>query len=112
MRTIHELLHQALACGDRCGVKYVRSKHLTGDVLQDLATTTYNYLLAHADSDRSSGKLVYRDGIESWWRQAGDLSDEEFTRLYRLRGDVVMKLTADGMVFRPHPRSVPLYVYR
>jgi hypothetical protein len=25
---------------------------------------------------------------------------------------VVMKLTADGMVFRPHPRSVPLYVYR
>lgn len=107
---VANLLHEALGIGDDLGLAQIRGRHLPGDVMAALVTQTHAYALAHAEADTSDGWLVFREGILPWWREAGDLTDHDEGRIFHLRTDVVKQLTDQGLAYRRHPRSTPLYV--
>jgi hypothetical protein len=111
MRPVADLLREALRDADEQGRVQVNGGHLTDDAMADLVAQTYRYALEHAD-ESSDGWLVFRGGIASWWCQEADLPIGDFDRLYKLRTDVVKRLTDQRLAYRRSPRSVPLYVRR
>jgi hypothetical protein len=111
MRQITDLLREALRHGDEQGRTQIRGKHLPEDLFTDLAAHTHRHALEHAEGG-AQGWLTFKDGIEGWWTRAGGLADGEFTRLYKLRSDVVRHLTEQGLAYRPNPRSTLLPVRR
>jgi hypothetical protein len=109
MRQLADLLHEALRHGDAQGRTQIRGKHLPERLFADLAAQTHRYALEHADGV-GEGWLTFKEGIDGWWIRAGHLADGEFSRLYKLRTDVVMRLTEQGLAYRPNPRSTLLHV--
>ena len=110
MQSVADLLHRALQIGDEGGRVQIRLQHLPDDVGADLVKQTHAYALAHVAGDSPDGWLIFREGIEPWWCDAACLSKAEFRRLFRLRTDVVKRLTDQGLASRQHPRSTLLYV--
>jgi len=112
MQPVEDLLREALRNEDEQGHAQVRGRHLRDDLMADLAKQTHLYALEHAADPTPDGWLIFREGIASWWCQAADLTNEEFSRLHMLRADVVKRLTERGLAYRRHPRATPLYVRR
>jgi hypothetical protein len=112
MQPVADLLREALRNGDEQGRAQIRGQHLPEDLMADLVKQTYRYALEHASGDPADGWLTFREGIEPWWREAADLTDDEFGRLFHLRTDVVRRLTEQRLAYRRHPRSVVLHVRR
>ena len=112
MQPVADLLRRALREGDEQGRTQIRSHHLPDDLVADLAKQTHQHALKHAAGDSSDGWLVFRDGIEPWWRKAAGLTDDEFTQLYKLVTDVVKRLTEQGLAERRPPHSRLLCVRR
>jgi hypothetical protein len=111
MRPVADLLREALRHGDEQRRTQILGKHLPEGLLADLAAQTHRYALEHAE-DAGDGRLIFKEGIYGWWTGEGDLAHSEFSRLVRLRTDVVKRLTDQGLAKRPHPQSVPFYVRR
>jgi len=111
MPKIADLLHEALRHGDEQGRTQILGKHLPEHLFADLAEQTYQYALEHAE-DAGEGGLIFKEGIEGWWTQAGDLAKGEFSRLHKLRSDVMRRLTKQDLASRPNPRSTLLHVRR
>jgi hypothetical protein len=111
MRQIADVLCEVLRHGDEQGRSQVRARHLPEQLLNDLAGQTHLYAIEHS-RDAGEGWLVFGEGIEGWWTQAGSLAEGQFKRLYMLRADVVQRLTEQGLAYRPNPRSTLLYVRR
>jgi hypothetical protein len=111
MRQIADLLREALRHGDEQGRIQIRGKHLPEHLFADLTAQTHRYALEHAE-DAGEGWLTFKEGIEGWWTRAGDLANGEFNRLYKLRTDVVKRLTDERLACRPNPRSTWLHVRR
>jgi hypothetical protein len=109
MRQIADLLREALRHGDAQGRTQIRGEHLPERLFAELVVQTHRYALEHAD-DAGEGWLIFKEGIEGWWSRAGRLADGEFGRLYKLRTDVVKRLTEQGLACRPNPRSTLLRV--
>ena len=109
MQSVADLLHRALREGVELDLAQVRSHHLPDDLVADLATQTHQHALDNAEGDSSDGWLVYRDGIEPWWREEAGLDadpaddDDKFTHLYKLVTDVVKLLTDKGLAERQPP---------
>jgi hypothetical protein len=110
MRPVADLLREALREGDEQGRTQIRGQHLRDDVLADLAKQTHLHALKHAAEDSSDGWLIFREGIQPWWRAEAGLTQDECGRLFHLRTDVVKRLTEQGLASRRHPRSTSLYV--
>jgi hypothetical protein len=110
MRPLADLLHEVLQIGDVNGVTQIRRRHLPDAVMAELVKQTHEHALANAAGDAPDGWLAFRGGIEPWWRDAGDLTKDEFGRVFHLRTDVVEQLTTQGLAYRRHPRSTLLYV--
>jgi hypothetical protein len=111
MRQIGDLLREALRHGDEQGRTQIRGKHLPEGLFADLAAQTHQHALEHAEG-AGDGWLTFNEGIEGWWTRAGELADGEFSRLYKLRTDVIKRLTEHGLAYRPNPRSTLLRVRR
>jgi hypothetical protein len=109
---VADLLHEALRIGDDGGLTQIRGRHLPEGLMAALVKQTHEYALAHAAAGTPDGWLVYRDGIEPWWRKAGDLTNHDCARMFHLRTDVVKQLAEQGLADRRHPRSTLLYVRR
>jgi hypothetical protein len=108
---VADLLREVLRIGDDQGRTQIRGRHLPAGVMADLVDQTHKYALVHAtDADAPEGWLVYREGIAPWWRTAADLTDDEGYRIHNLRSDVVKQLTDQGLAYRRHSQSTPLYV--
>ena len=112
MEPVENLLREVLRIGDERGVTQIRARHLPDAVMADLMQQTHAYALAHAAKADLHGWLIFREGIEPWWREEGGLTKGEFSRVYLLRTDVVKRLTTQGLASRHHPRSTLLYVRR
>lgn len=112
MQPIADLLRDALREGDEQGRTQIRSRHLPGDIVAELAKQTYQHVLNHAAGESSDGWLIFRGGIEAWWRDEAGLTKGEFSRLFHLRTDIVKRLTEEGLACRSRPRSNLLYVRR
>ena len=110
MRSLADLLHEVLHIGDVNGVTQIRRRHLPESVMAELVKQTYEHALADAVGDAADGWLTFHGGIEPWWRETGNLTKDEFSRLFHLRTDVVEQLTMHGLAYRRHPRSTLLYV--
>ena len=110
MRSLAELLREALLAGDEQARIQVRRQHLPADVAAELDAMTDERFLAGAAGDSPDGWLTYKEGIEGLWRGAAGLTKDEFGRLFHLRTDVVKQLAEQGLVYRPGPRSNLLYV--
>jgi hypothetical protein len=109
MRQIADLLREALQHGDSQSRTQIRGKYLPECLFAELAVQTHRYALERAD-DSGEGWLIFKEGIEGWWSGAGRLADGEFSRLYKLRTDVVKRLTEQGLACRQNPRSTLLRV--
>src|SRR5580704_4552563 len=101
MRSLADLLHEALRAGDEQGLTQVRRQHLPADVAVELEVATYEHALAGAAGVAPDGWLTYREGIEGLWRGAAGLTKGEFGRVFHLRTDVVKQLAEQGLVYRP-----------
>jgi hypothetical protein len=109
--TMADLLSEVLRMGDESGVRYVRSWHVPEETFAKLAYLTHEHALTVGREGSSVGERIW-DGIQPWWRDEGDLSEQEADRLYKLRGDVVVWLAEQGLASpRSHPRSNPLHVW-
>jgi len=111
VKQIADLLHEALRHGDEQGRTQIRGRHLPECLLADLAALTHRHALEHAEG-AGEGWLTFKEGIEGWWTRAGHLEAGEFSRLHKLRSDVVRHLTDQDLARRPHPRSTLLHVRR
>jgi hypothetical protein len=106
-----DLLREVLRMGDESGVTYVRSKHVPEETLAQLAYLTHDHAVAAGRQESSAGDRIYDGGIQPWWRDEGNLSEEEAARLFHLRSDVVAWLEEQGLASRPDPRSTLLHVW-
>ena len=111
MRSVADLLREALRHGDEQGRSLILGKHLPEGLFADLAAQTHRYALEHAE-DAGDGWLIFKDGIYGWWTREGGLADSDFSRVFHLRTDVVKRLMDQGLAWRRHPQSVPFYVRR
>lgn len=104
-----DLLGEVLQIDDVIGVSQIRRRHLPEGVMAELVKQTHEHALADASGD-SDGWLIFRGGIEPWWRDAGDLTKDEFGWVFHLRTDVIEQLRMQALAERRHPRSTLLYV--
>jgi hypothetical protein len=111
MRPVADLLREALRHGDEQRRVQIRGKHLPEGLFADLAAQTHRYALKQAE-DAGDGWLIFKEGIYGWWTGKEGLPDSDFSRLYKLRTDVIKRLTDQGLAKRRHPQSVPFSVRR
>jgi hypothetical protein len=111
MRPVADLLREALRHGDEQRRIQVLGKHLPEGLFADLAAQTHRYALEHAE-DAGGGWLIFKEGIYGWWTREGGLADSDFSRLFKLRTDVIKRLMDQGLAKRRRPQSVPFYVRR
>jgi hypothetical protein len=110
--TVADLLHEVLRIGDESGVTYVRSAHVPEGTFAQLAYLTHDHAFTVGREGSSAGERIYDGGILPWWRDEGDLSEQQAARLFHLRSDVVVWLEEQGLASRSDPRSTPLHVWR
>jgi hypothetical protein len=63
-----------------------------------LAQQTYEYAVDHASDETSDGWLIWRGGIDPWWR---GMVGDDFKRMTGLRQDVGAFLQDRGLVLQP-----------
>ena len=68
--------------------------------MTELVRQTHEHALANAAGDAASSRLTFRGGIEPWWRDAANLTKDEFGRLFHLRTDVVEKQASRRRAWR------------